>query len=155
MGALSIALLTLLSDAASTGHKNRGQTHYKIAKIDGSVGGKLRLGRFEVTVPAGAYKGRATITLKVNDPSAKECHVDISPANANKFAIPVTLTANVADAPKEKQEGLEILYFDQKHQVWTAVPGSQFDPATGVVTAPLYHFSIYGVGSVLEGRSGW
>lgn len=127
----------------------------KAVKIDGAVGGVVKLGRFTATVPAGAFRGNATIILTVPEPSAKICQLEITPNSNNTFAAPVILSAKVNDAGVDKKHRLAILYFDPVTETWTEVPGSSLDPDSGEVSAPLYHFSIYGVGDPLSGRSGW
>lgn len=121
------------------------------AKIDGQQGGTLKAGRWTVTVPPGAYTGNATIFITVPDKSVIMCTLDISPASSNKFNIPVILTANCNGAAASDPSSLGMAWFNPSTWLWEPVTGSKAD-ASWNVTAPLRHFSIYGV---FGGKAGW
>jgi hypothetical protein len=123
--------------------------------IDGAVGGVLTVGRFTVSVPGGAFAGTAQITITVPDPSLVTCTLDISPASANGFLVPVTLTADCSGAANVDLQDCGTLWYDTGSNVWRTVGGSSVDTLNHTVTASLPHFSTYGVADLLEGRAGW
>lgn len=120
--------------------------------IDGNKGGSLTVGRFTVQVPPGAYKGPATITITVPDQNLLVCDLGISPAAANNFAVPVTLTNDYQNTNVTDSSQLLELWYDAAARVWRVVPGYTVDTAKKTVSAPLSHFSDYGV---YQGKAGW
>ena len=122
------------------------------ANIDGGKGGTLTVGRFTITVPAGAYGGSATIGISVTDQSVLQCDLFITPASANHFQVPVVLTSSYAGASVADPQTLVEVWFDTSTGVWRQVPGSSVDTDNQLVVAPLAHFSSYGV---TYGRGGW
>ena len=150
-----VALAIVMASSIDGDARKRNSEITQTLNVNGSRGGSVSAGRFTVIVPAGAIEGRAKITITVPNRGAKVCELHITPAAANKFKLPVTLRANVKDAGPDKQSELGILYFNPHTQSWQPVPGSKVNLATGKVEAPLEHFSVYGVGSIVEGRSGW
>ena len=119
-------------------------------QIDGALGGSLRMGRFTLTVPPGAYYGKATITIAVPNCSKVACTLSISPATANGFSAPIVLTMKTTGC--NTTEPLAAGYFDPALGKWTRVAGAYQDANSKDVIAPLYHFSDYGA---LPGRAGW
>jgi hypothetical protein len=119
-------------------------------QIDGALGGSVRLGRFTLTVPPGAYYGKATITIAVPNRSKVACSLSISPASANGFSLPIVLTMKTKGC--NTTEPLAAGYFDPALGRWTRVAGAYQDADSKDVIAPLYHFSVYGA---LPGRAGW
>jgi hypothetical protein len=122
----------------------------KTFEIDGAVGGSCKHGRFQVTVPAGAWRGTASITISVPDQTKLACDLTISPATANGFAVPVVLTMKTKGC--DPAVPLTAGYFDPVSGKWTEVPGAYQDAVSKNVIVPLYHFSRYGA---LDGRAGW
>lgn len=59
--------------------------------------GSAVVGRFTIWVRKNSLKMPATITIKVADPEATECEIQVTPAAANDFRSPVVLYAAVAD----------------------------------------------------------
>jgi len=121
--------------------------------VSGDHGGTLSVGRFTIQVPAGAYKGDATIGVSVPDQGVLQCNLSISPASANGFRVPVTLTTSYAGANVVDPNALVEVWFDESSGLWRPVLGTSVDPANKEVVAPLAHFSRYGV--VNEGKAGW
>jgi hypothetical protein len=116
----------------------------------GSVGGLLNSGRWTVKVPAGAYIGTAEISLRTASSTATSCDLGIQPASLNRFATPVTLTAQFARGTNVS--GYVIERYEPATNRWEAVPGSMVDTVNARVSAPLDHFSSYRVN---QGKAGW
>jgi hypothetical protein len=117
------------------------------AVIDGAVGGKLSVGSFRVEVPAGAFRGPATITLSQPDPTVLVCDLSIDPPAANQFAVPVTLAAKLPGVLSLASD--QMLWLDPSVDAWRLIP-SVSDPLTIELRSQLWHFSKYGAG-----RAGW
>jgi hypothetical protein len=122
------------------------------AQINGNKGGNLKVGRFRVDVPAGAFPGNATITVNVPDQTVLVCDLGITPAGSNNFALPVTLTTDWSGTNVVDPTMLVELWYDESAAVWRMVPGSTVDVARSTISTPLLHFSSYGTA---EGKSGW
>lgn len=120
--------------------------------IDGSKGGSITVDRYTIVVPAGAYDGSATIAIGVPDPSVLKCDLKITPASANNFAVPVTFTVDLNGTNVTDLTQVAEVWYDEAARVWRLVPGSTVDVAKWTVSAPLSHFSTYGV---VEGKAGW
>ena len=115
--------------------------------LDGAVGGKLTVGAYRVEVPRGAFRGMATISLTQSDPAILQCELDISPASANQFLVPVTLVArlpNTADLIASHN-----VWLDPSASVWRLIP-SVPDLVKTELRSDLWHFSKYGTC-----RAGW
>ena len=119
----------------------------------GTTGGQVTGGRWTVDVPAGAFPGLGTITIRTASANATICDLTILPASLNRFAAPVRLTAQFP--PGTDVTRYVIRRFDPTSNRWEVVPGSRVDPTRARVSAPLEHFSIYEVVEVLLGKSGW
>ena len=150
-----VALAVVMASSIDGDARKHNSEISRILHLNGGRGGSVSAGRFTVIVPDGAVEGKATIKITVTNHGAKVCELHITPAAANKFNVPIMLRANVKDAKLETQAGLGILYFNPRSNSWRPVAGSKVNLATGKVEAPLDHFSVYGVGSIVEGRSGW
>lgn len=120
--------------------------------LDGTKGGTFRNGRFTLVVPPGAYSGKATLTILVPDASVMECQLSITPADANRFLVPVQLVADWSGATNVDVASLETLWYDEATLVWVSMPGSVVSIGSSTITTPLPHFSTYGV---TDGKAGW
>jgi hypothetical protein len=118
------------------------------ATIDGRVGGYLKVGRWTLRVPPGAFATTATVTLTVPNASKMVCELEISPASANNFLVPVSLTAYGAGGNVPASQ-LRLFWFDPASESWVGITGFT-NPLTSSVTAPLWHFSTYA-----QGKAGW
>ena len=123
------------------------------AKINGDRGGSLSVGRFTVSVPPHVIAGDATISISVPDQSILQCSLNITPASDNHFSVPVVLTTSYDGADVADPTSLLEVWFDESAGVWRPVPGSGINTTNQTVTAPLAHFSMYGVAR--GGKAGW
>lgn len=71
-------------------------------RIYGAIGGTVSVGSFTVVVPPMAVSGMATVKVTQPDPTKPYVSLEISPASANKFRVPVFLVANAAPLSNEK-----------------------------------------------------
>jgi hypothetical protein len=123
---------------------------FRILTIDGSVGGSLTNGRWNVNLPPGAISGTATISVGVADASSSSCQLDISPADKNHFSVPARLTVSCPNVSTSELQRYVIFLYNPQTKTWAPVDGSTVDLNTKTVSAPLQHFSQYSVG-----RAGW
>ena len=125
-----------------------------IITITGTDGGLVDLAGFEVKVPPGAISGEATVSIKLDPADMRRCELGIVPASANGFSKPVTLTVDCSGMRNVERMG--IVWLNEATGEWEEVPGSSVDLQNQSVSAPLMHFSHYGVAEVLrEGKAGW
>jgi hypothetical protein len=61
--------------------------------------GVLTTGRWQLWVRKNTIKMPATIKLWVTDPEAMECHIEVSPPEANDFQGPVIVSCDLSDVP--------------------------------------------------------
>ena len=113
--------------------------------IDGSKGGSLALGRYSLTVPAGAFPGTENITLEVANNGYVECH--LYPEGLT-FDVPVLLTMDL-QATVGNDRGATIFWHDTTTDTWVDQSGV-YRLLDKTVTAELHHFSDY-----RAGRAGW
>lgn len=125
------------------------------ADIDGAVGGSLLVGRFTLTVPAGAFQGMGHVAIHVPDAAVVHCQLHITPESSNAFAIPVVLRTDCSGTNALDAARLTEIWFDASSGVWRQVPGSAPDVVAFDVIAPLSHFSDYGVIELVDGKAGW
>jgi hypothetical protein len=122
--------------------------------IVGTLGGEVKAGRFNVELPPFAIVGDATVSIHVDDANVLRCELRITPASANGFARPVNLKIDCSGVPHVERLG--IVWLNEVSGEWEEVPGSQVDVTSGVVSAPLQHFSQYAVTEVIrETKAGW
>ena len=119
------------------------------ATIDGNVGGTLRAGRFSVKIPAGAFKGPATVTISMPDTTVMICQLGITPEAANKFKTPAMLTADLSSPTMTDASGCTNYWYDPTRFTWVSLTSKSRCSGTLITTA-LDHFSTYG-----SGKAGW
>lgn len=140
--------------------------------IDGSIGGTLRCGRFLLDVPAGAFDGKGTVTMRMRDSTVMVVDVDIAPADLNGFKTPVALAVTTIGT-EVAADTLGMYWYDPVKSYWTGLACSKdllAEPtlvqevedagaaytttsggdATRGLWAPLSHFSRYSAG-----KAGW
>ncbi len=122
--------------------------------VVGSLGGSLTNGRWRVDVPPNAIQGNASIGLGVQTLLSTDCQLEIAPASANHFAVPVQLTVDCRSVPSDQLANYVIYWFNPATARWVPVEGSRVDLTRKTVSAPLAHFSRYAVGPA-GGKAGW
>src|SRR5262245_7077259 len=120
--------------------------------IDGRIGGQVSAGDFTVVLPAKFIKGIATVRVTQPDLTKPFVQLDISPASANSFKMPVILTANASAMDPKRMLRAYIAWFDPATGKWVPM-ASTVNPLTGAVSCPLTHFSDYEV--EVDGKAGW
>ena len=151
----------LQSTAAGSGASTVGsipsppsiQSATSTKKIYGTLGGLVSAGNFTVVIPPLAISGTATV--KVTQPDVTKPYVDleISPASANKFRVPVTLIANAKPMSNGLLAVAYIAWFDPSTGKWVPMVSSEVNLLNRTVICPLSHFSKYSVES--GGKAGW
>jgi hypothetical protein len=122
-------------------------------KTVGLLGGTISAGDFTLVVPPLALTRTATITVRQPDPARPVVELSIAPATANRFLVPVLLTANAKKMPASLLSVACISYYNPSTGKWEPVAGSSVSILTLTVSAPLSHFSTYRVES--GGKAGW
>jgi hypothetical protein len=119
------------------------------ARIDGSVGGAVRAGRFTVMVPPGAFAGPATITITMPDSALMLCELSISPASANHFKVPVQLVADLSSSRVTDASTFTMYWYDPTRILWKSLVAKSRTSGALLMT-DLEHFSKYA-----SGKAGW
>ena len=119
------------------------------ANLDGSRGGMVRVGRFSVKIPPGAFIGPATVTMSMPDSNVMICDLAITPQAANKFKYPVQLTADFSSSGITDVSTLTTYWYDPTRITWVNLSAKSRISGSAVTTA-LEHFSTYG-----SGKAGW
>lgn len=130
-----------------------GSTSYTTTKTVGLLGGIVSAGNFSLVVPPGALTTTAQITVSQPDPAHPVVNLSIAPASANRFLLPVVLTANASSMNPSLLSVAYMSWYDPSTGKWVKVAGSSVSLATLSVSAPLWHFSTYRVES--GGKAGW
>lgn len=140
-------------------------------EIDGAAGGVIRCGRFVLHVPAGAFEGTGTVTMRMPDSTVMVVDLGISPSSLNGFLAPVALAVNTTGADVGV-DSLGMYWYDPANAGWTGLVcdkdlasdptlvqtieesansllGGATDSTSGLWTA-LPHFSKYAAG-----KAGW
>lgn len=120
--------------------------------LDGAFGGEVKLGRFTVAVPAGAFDGLGVVSIAVPDPTRLHCRLEITPESRNGFDVPVRLRIRLDGVAHPERMG--ILWWNPAMREWERVE-SRVDLATLTVEAELEHFSEYSVQEVDRAKGGW
>jgi hypothetical protein len=115
------------------------------------LGGTVTAGQFKVVVPPGALRQRALVTVRQPRLDERLVQLEVSPASANGFLVPVLLVANCSDLDTKLLSLQTIWWWNPGAQRWEAVLGVQINLLGRTLTAPLWHFSTYKVG----GKAGW
>jgi hypothetical protein len=76
-----------------------GTPKYRTIYLTTTDEGIAVVGRFTLWVRKNSLKMPATITIRVEDPEATECQIEVTPPQANDFQSPVILYANMSDVP--------------------------------------------------------
>lgn len=121
--------------------------------IYGTIGGTVSAGDFTVVFPPLAISGTATVTVHQADLSKPYVDLEISPASANKFRLPVTLVANAARMDDGLLKVAYLSWYNPKTRRWEKVLTSSVNLVNRTVLAELRHFSKYRVES--GGKAGW
>jgi len=130
-------------------------------QVDGSVGTKMRCGRFYLMIPPGVFDGRGTVKMSMEDSTVMVCDLEIRPVELNRFHEPVklALTLNDTDASTDT---LSIYWYDETGKAWVDMVCDKDlsdDPETAAEPCPanmrgvmteLRHFSRYS-----GGKAGW
>jgi len=119
------------------------------AKIDGEKGGRLRVGRYLIDVPAGAWSGPAMVTLTMPDSTVMFCDLAIQPLAANHFKVPVRLTADLSAPGMTDASDCTNYWYDTSRTTWVSLASKSRCSGTQITTE-LEHFSQYG-----SGKAGW
>ena len=65
--------------------------------VEANEAGVLTVGRWTVTIHKNSHLNAATVAMTVTDPEAMEVSIEVTPASANVFQVPIELTADCSD----------------------------------------------------------
>lgn len=74
--------------------------------------GSVRVGRFSLKVHKNSLRNAATITLTVSDPASMQVAIQVTPAEANDFQVPLELVADLSDRPDLNLDNQTIYWWD-------------------------------------------
>jgi hypothetical protein len=121
------------------------------AVIDGARVGMVTAGRFTLCIPHGAFRGEATVSVRVQDPRELACELRVVPAPA-ELAVPLMLQADIAQAIDAQGRYLRTVVRRDGGD-WTLAPYTIVSMGTNTLYTRLFQLSEhYGV---VEGTSGW
>lgn len=123
------------------------------SQVVGVLGGVVSAGDFKVVIPPGAVPRNATVTVTQPDPDRPVVELSISPASANRFALPVLLVADAKRMDHSLLPAAFVSYYNPATGQWERVSGSLVSLPSLTVSAPLHHFSKYRVSR--GGKAGW
>jgi hypothetical protein len=121
-------------------------------KTIGVLGGTISVGDFTIVVPPLALTRTASITVSQPDLTRPVVNLSISPASANRFLLPVVLTANAKRMSPSLLSVACISYYNPSTGKWEDL-ASTVNILGLTVSTPLWHFSTYRVSS--GGKAGW
>jgi hypothetical protein len=121
-------------------------------KTIGVLGGTVSVGDFTLVVPPLALTRTASITVSQPDLTRPVVNLSISPSSANKFLLPVLLTADAKRMSPSLLSVACISYYNPSTGKWEDL-ASTVNLLGLTVSTPLWHFSTYRVSS--EGKAGW
>jgi len=109
--------------------------------------GNQRIGFTRLTIPPGAVAQDVQISMRVHIMGRVMVDLKFQPSGLQFLKAP-TLTLSYSGAQYEwKVSGLTLFEQDEKTGRWTEVPGADWDPVAKTVSAPIWHFSRYAIGS--------
>ena len=106
-----------------------------------------------MSVPPGAWRGNATVTVNQPNPTRPVVELSITPASKNNFVKPVTLVVDISRVSAANLPGLSLSGLNTKTGLWLPTAGASVDLEARTMSIPLWHFSKYRV--EVGGRLGW
>jgi hypothetical protein len=137
---------TRLSKAAETRVKRKvllanTQNQSTSRSISASAGGIIGVQEFKISIPAGALKSNASISIDCDDNLYLQA--DFGP-DGTQFKVPATITISYANADLTGilPADLSISWFDPATQQWIDL-GGMVDTKSKTVSVPVWHFTEY------------
>jgi len=127
-------------------------TSASTTKTVGLLGGVISAGDFTVVIPPAALLRTCSITVSQPDVNHSVVNLSISPASANRFLVPVLLTAKGNRLPPALLSLSCISYYNPTTGQWEDL-ASTINLLNLSISTPLFHFSTYRVTS--GGKAGW
>lgn len=128
--------------------------HTVISPVRGEAGAVLTAGGVQLRIPPGALSADATIMMKAR-PNGRGVELHIYPESLNHFLIPLELRTDLTGMSPSARAASGWFWIDDDSGDWLLLESSTVDPETGVLSAPLQHFSKYEVGNRNLGKAGW
>lgn len=105
--------------------------------ISAKLGGTVSLGRITLTFPPGALSVDTPISISLTDPNTLQ--VELQP-HGLQFHRPVTLVADLTRLVSPASHWVGVAWWNESETRWDEISRQ---PAAGVATAELWHFSTY------------
>lgn len=80
--------------------------------VEANGEGTVSVGRFTLTIHKNSLTMPATITLTVPEPDAMQVEIEVSPAEANEFQVPIELVADLSDRPDVNLDSQTIFWWE-------------------------------------------
>jgi hypothetical protein len=112
----------------------------RASAVIGPLGGSVRLGDFEVVVPAGAVDRNTTFSIRTFPESNGRMHALASFLPHATFNVPVTVRVPLNGTDAEGDVTAAVLWWNG--QTWVTMPSTLTND--GRVEAQTTHFSLYG-----------
>ncbi|MEO5987548.1 MAG: hypothetical protein ABIU54_00650 [Candidatus Eisenbacteria bacterium] len=104
-------------------------------------GGSVRAGQFLVIIPPGALRRPAFISVRQLDLTKHEVELQVTPASANDFLLPVLLVADCSRMNTRLLSIQTIYRWSAARSQWEAAEGAEVDMSNKTVSVPLERFS--------------
>ncbi len=65
--------------------------------VEANEAGTLQVGRWSLTIHKNSHLEAATISMTIQDPNSMEVSIEVLPASANNFQVPIELVADCTD----------------------------------------------------------
>lgn len=110
--------------------------------------GNPLIGTTTFDVPARAVTQAVQISMRVHIMGRVMADLEFQPSGL-QFLKAATLTLSYSGAQYDERNMLGLTLFEQDEKTgrWTEVPGAVWDPVAKTVSAPIWHFSRYAIGS--------
>ena len=128
--------------------------HTILSPVRCGEGAVLNAGGIQLRIPPGALAGDATIQIKARA-NGRGVELHIFPESLNHFLLPVELRTDLSAMSPTVRAASGWFWIDEATGDWVLLESSSVDPETGVLSAPLEHFSKYEVGNRNLGKAGW
>jgi hypothetical protein len=81
--------------------------------VEAMGAGVLTVGRWTLTIHKNSHIDPAMISMTIRDPQAMEVEIQVSPASANVFQVPIELVANCTDQTNLIMDDQAIFFFNE------------------------------------------
>ena len=115
--------------------------------VEANEAGVLTVGRWTVTIHKNSHLDAATVAMTVTDPEAMEVQIEVTPASANVFQVPIELTADCSDQVNlvPSENGIFVW-----NGAWTWADDQTSQDGSLIFKAKTIHLTSAKVGTLIE-----